>query len=119
VSAHPAAGLAAVLARENAALAALDFPAAAALLPAKTAALAALQQAPATPPPAGLARELPALVADNRRLLERAILVQGRVIGIIARAAPRATAGAPVSYGRDGARAWGRHQPAVAMSARV
>jgi hypothetical protein len=120
MSDSPALRLADLLTRENAALAALDFPAAAALLAEKTAALAALQAAPpGTMAPGNLARTLPALVADNRALLERAILVQHRVIGIIARAAPRAASGAVVRYGRDGARAWGRQQPAVAMSARV
>ena len=37
-----------------------------------------------------MARRLQALAQENKRLLERAIAVQGRVIGVIARAARRA-----------------------------
>ena len=92
----PARALAAVLARENAALAALDLPAATALLEAKQAALATF--AAATPPAAArgvlmpVLRELDALAADNRALLARAIAVQSRVIALVAGAGSPAAA---------------------------
>ena len=85
-SPHPALHrLALILERENAALAALDLAAIGGLLAEKQAALAAL---PATPLPAEAAHALAALATRNRALLERAIAVQGRVIALIARAAP-------------------------------
>ena len=109
--ADPAAAaraLAAVLARENAALAALDLPAATALLEAKQAALAAFAAAP--PPTFARAvlmpvlRELEALTAENRALLARAIAVQSRVIALVAGAgAPAAANGA--AYRPRGSRA--------------
>jgi hypothetical protein len=107
--ARAAAILAEVLTAENAALAALDFPRAGALLAQKTraaeafaAAHAAMQLSPqpasarmATPnrkPNLGTTalHRLRALVAENQRLLEAAIKVQGRVIGVIAHAVTRA-----------------------------
>jgi len=93
--------LADLLARENAALKRLDFPAAMALVPAKEAALLGVTNG-RTPAPAvsrdpatlALGRRISGLVAENRLLLERAIAVQTRVVGIIVRAAtpPRAAA---------------------------
>ncbi len=109
--------LAEALQRENAALAALELAAVGPLLEEKIAALAAFT---ASPPPQARAvvMRLRDLAAENRQLLERAILVQGRVIGTIARAAPRAVAAAPASYGRTGAAASAQRLPAVALSAR-
>jgi hypothetical protein len=106
--------LADVLATENAALTALNLPAAARLLPEKLAATDAFTAAQAGAragaragaqvgakeggapgrPSAELetvAGRLRELAAENRRLLERAMLVQGRVIATVAKAA-RATA---------------------------
>ena len=102
------ARLAQVLAAENAALRALDAPAAAALLEKKLAAARDLAQAAAqrpaarqTPESAGLALQLRDLAEENRRLLERAIQVQSRVLDMVARAARQ---GAAPSRGRYGAR---------------
>src|ERR1035441_5457392 len=85
-----------VLAAENAALAAVDLPRAGAMLAEKTraadafvAARAASHGALSGARPAMLER-LRDLVEENQRLLDVAIKVQGRVIGIIARALPRA-----------------------------
>ncbi|MCC6719737.1 MAG: hypothetical protein IT555_17785 [Acetobacteraceae bacterium] len=111
---HEAAALAAVLARENAALATLDLPQAAALAQEKRDAAAAFtaahaRAAAAGPPPASIrpqleeaANRLRGLAAENHRLLDRAITVQSRVLDIIARAAPRASVQAP-RYGAAGA----------------
>ena len=99
--------LADVLQTENAALAALNMAAAARLLPEKLAAADAFAAAQAGESPSTVAKgrqagrggieleavasRLQALAAENRRLLERAMLVQGRVIATVAKAA-RATA---------------------------
>jgi hypothetical protein len=119
-----AALLADTLAAENAALTALDLPRAASMLAAKqrTVAgfLAALdagrtagQDATAEP----LARRLQALTEENRTLLERAIAVQGRVIGIIAGAA--APAVAPSAYSARGTSGHPARAAAFALSARA
>jgi hypothetical protein len=111
--------LAAVLKRENAALAAMDLRGAAAMLVAKQAAAADLLAALAgggAPPPLQ-ARLLHDLAGENRRRLEHAIAVQGRVIGLIARALRSASPPAP-RYGATGAMAAGRTAP-VALSARA
>jgi hypothetical protein len=83
--------LAETLAAENAALAVLDLPRAGAMLARKQRALADLAAAPAAPASRDaadrMARRLQALAIENKRLLERAIATQGRVIGVIARAA--------------------------------
>jgi flagellar biosynthesis/type III secretory pathway chaperone len=84
--------LADVLARENAALKRMDFPAAIALVPAKEAALAEMTR-DAPPLPAAsrshallaLSQPLRGLAEENRALLERAIAVQTRILGIVAR----------------------------------
>ncbi len=95
--------LADVLQTENAALAALNMAAAVRLLPEKLAAADAFVAAQAGASPKGrraarrrieldaVARRLQDLAAENRRLLERAMLVQTRVIATVAKAA-RATA---------------------------
>jgi len=111
--------LAAVLKRENAALAALDLRGATAMLAEKQAAAAELLAALAgggAPPPLH-ARLLRDLAGENRRRLEHAIAVQGRVIGLIARALRSAAPPAP-RYGATGAMAAGRAAP-VALSARA
>jgi len=120
-----AARLAEVLAAENAALAALDLPRAGAMLAAKTRAadafVAAHGMSQGASPGAGTAppQRLRALLHENQRLLEHAITVQGRVIGIIARALPRAMRD-PVAtrYGAQG-RAAPARLSAVAVSARA
>ena len=79
--------MAAVITAENAALAALDLPRAVALLGRKSAEIANFEaQKPAGAPQetVALLAQLAALANDNRRLLDRAIKAQGRVIGIIA-----------------------------------
>ena len=94
--------LAETLEAENGALSVLDLPRAGAMLERKQRALADLAAAaqilPVSRDPAErVARRLQALAMENKRLLERAICAQGRVIGVVARAA--APAMAPTSYG--------------------
>ena len=118
--------LADVLARENAALAALDLAQAASMVPEKTRAAAAftaeqarLNDAATPAAQSELARQVAArlkgLAEENRRLLERGIALQGRLIGCIARAVPRAAA---PRYRANGALAGDRARP-VALSARA
>ena len=104
---------------ENSALAALDLPRAGAMLARKERALADLAAAAAR---AGtqshhaadrVARRLQALAIENKRLLERAIAAQGRVIDVMARAA--ASAEAPTGYGLTR----GRRPAAFALSAKA
>ncbi len=83
----------AVLERENAALAAMDLRAAAALEPEKARVVQALTALrPAAPSerrhPAAL--RLDVLAQENRAWLERGLAAQGRVIGLIASAAQAA-----------------------------
>jgi hypothetical protein len=100
--------LADTLTAENAALMALDLPRAASMLTDKQCALtgflAALDVERSAARPAAieplLARRLQTLSEANRTLLEQAIAVQGRVIGVIARAALPAVA--PSSYSAHG-----------------
>ncbi len=120
-----AARLAEVLAAENAALAALDLPRAGAMLAEKTSAadafIAAHRAFHRSAGDAGAVApvRLRALAAENQLLLERAITVQGRVIGIIARALPRALRDpAATRYGAQG-RAAPARPAAVAVSARA
>lgn len=93
--------LADALTVENAALASLDLPRAGAMLARKQRAfadLAAVQVTLASHDAAErMARRLRALAVENKRLLERAIAVQGRVIGVIARATT--TTAARTGYG--------------------
>jgi hypothetical protein len=110
--------LAAVMTRENAALAALDLRRAAAMLAEKQEAAAAFvaAQASAGAPSAELTRRLRDLAQDNRVKLEHAIAVQRRIISMIARAI-RDTAPAP-RYGATGAMAAVRTSP-YTLSARA
>jgi flagellar biosynthesis/type III secretory pathway chaperone len=129
-----AEALADTLARENAALRGLDLAAAAALYPRKDAAITALTAAQAQLPESmttaldaeqqRLARELAerlrALVEENRRLLRRAIEVQGHVLGTVARAVAQASPRAqPPRYGARGTLADARRQPPVMLSSRA
>jgi hypothetical protein len=124
-----AARLIQVLAAENAALLGLDIPAAAALLDEKLAAARGLAAAsvvrPAvrqTPEAAGLALQLRDLAQQNRLLLENAIVVQGRVLDMVARAARQGVARAAGRYGSGGAAALdrgGRDQGAMALHLRA
>ena len=80
-----------LLERENAALSAFDLRGAAALVADKQAAanrLTALAQSRQAVEPAAATR-LRELTGQNRRLLQRAIAVQGQVIALIAGALPR------------------------------
>ena len=86
--------LADTLAKENVALTALDLPRAASMLADKQRAVAgfltacdAERTATVHATIAPLAQRLRLLSEENRTLLERAIAVQGRVIGIVVRAA--------------------------------
>ena len=114
--------LASVLEAENAALAAMDLPAAAALVAEKREATTAFDTArvatPVTPSAAlrDAAARLGSQAEDNRRLLERAMKVQTRVLGIIVGAARSSN---PVQgYGRSGAYA-ARAGTGWALSARA
>jgi hypothetical protein len=108
------------LTAENDALRGMDLPRAAGLLADKEAALAAFNAARAvgaTSPAMQLAAaELRKATDENRRLLEQAIGVQTRVLGIIAQAAHGANP-AP-RYGRSGAYA-ARPVAGWALSARA
>jgi hypothetical protein len=114
-----------VLAAENAALAAVDLPRAGAMLAEKAraadafvAAQAASHGALSGARPVTLER-LRDLVEENQRLLDVAIKVQGRVIGIIARALPRTLRDpAATRYGAQGRVAPARLS-AFAISARA
>ncbi|MBN8889165.1 MAG: hypothetical protein BGP12_07230 [Rhodospirillales bacterium 70-18] len=128
-----AVALADTLAQENAALAAVDLAGATALLARKQrdgeafaaahARAAALVQAGAPPGTQRLLTEavgarLRDLAAENKRLLERAMRVQGRVIGSLAQAVPRALATSP-RYDAGGGIAGAGRPPPVALSARA
>lgn len=96
--------LADVLERENDALRAMDLRRAVTLLPEKSAAIAALADCgPPAPDLVPMAARLNGLARENRQLLERAISVQQRVIGIILRAA--ASVAVAPNYGLQGRRA--------------
>jgi hypothetical protein len=101
--------LAELLDLENAALRAMDIRRATSLLAEKTAAVAELSKYGDAPSAAvgaphrdvvSIARRLDAAASENRRLLERAIVAQQRVIGIVVRAA--AAAVRQPSYGAGG-----------------
>lgn len=125
-----AAALAALLEQENRLLEALDLAAAAALLPAKQSAAGAFVRAQAQTRASGglpaasraattsLAARLRTLAAENRRLLERGLAAQERVIAVIARAARRHPPTAP-RYGISGTLAGPRMVAPLAISARV
>jgi hypothetical protein len=124
--------LADALLAENEALARLDMPGAAGLAGAKmratdafAAAFAAASKLGARPDSPGqrqgardMAARLETLGAENKRLLQRAIAVQSRVIETIAGAAlPRAAANP--GYGAAGRRAPPRQAPAMALALRA
>lgn len=124
--------LVATIRSENAALAALDFKAAVGLLATKQllgqAFMAAQARAVADElrgPPSvrlrQLAGELGDLSSENKRLLERALVVQGRVIASLARAVPRARAAVAGvrNYSADGRLAASRSTGAMALFARA
>jgi hypothetical protein len=117
-----ATALAELLECENEALVALAFGRATALAGEKERAIdrfnraAAAERAGALS--AALGHRLGELVAENKRLLERALFVQGQVIACIARAAPRRDAMAR-SYGRTGAWAGQGASMPIALAARV
>jgi hypothetical protein len=120
-----AARLAEVLAAENAALAAMDLPRAGAMLAEKTRAtiafVAAEQASHGNISTVGAATQvrLRTLAAENQRLLQQAMTVQGRVIGIIARAVSRSLRDPLATrYGAQG-RAASTRLSAVAISARA
>ena len=115
-----------VLSAENAALLALDVPGAASLLDEKLAAARGLAEVSALRPAArqtaetaGLALQLRDLAQENRRLLERAILVQGRVLDMVARAARQDVAQSSGRYGAGGAAGGATDRCAVAMTLQV
>jgi hypothetical protein len=125
--------LADTITRENAALAALDLAGAAGMLAEKnqaTNAFIAAQAIAARLAPLRLpgwrrgeveqlAARLQALAEQNKRLLEHAIAVQGRVIGMVARAAAGAdTTQAAPRYGARGGLSIAR-PAAMALSARA
>jgi hypothetical protein len=96
--------------------AAQDFEAmrAAGMLLDKRSAVAAFDAAPAPSEAVQrMARRLQALAMENKRLLERAIAVQGRVIGVVGRAATAAMEPAGYGPGR------GRRPAAMAFVARA
>ncbi|HEY7581020.1 MAG TPA: hypothetical protein VH855_25785 [Acetobacteraceae bacterium] len=109
--------LAETLEAENSALTGLDLPRAGAMLARKQRALAdlAAAQAHRTPHVAAdrMARRLQALALENKRLLERAIAAQGRVIEVVARAA--SAADTPRGYGGER----GGRPTAFALSAKA
>ncbi len=97
IPAEAAARLEAVLRAENAALERHDAAGSAALLEEK---LAAARGLPAKGVPPEAALRLRELVGENKRLLERAIRVQDRIMAMVARAARQSP---PVAhYGASG-----------------
>lgn len=122
--------LAEALAAENAALLAMDFSRITPLAAAKAAALADFAAAQSATPPGplppplrpalrGAAARLEPLAAENRRLLECAIVVQGRVLQAIAAALPRALPQQAPQYAASGAMAQAQRAVPMALSARV
>jgi hypothetical protein len=118
-----AAALCRVLRAENAALSALDIPKANVLLAEKILATDQLSQALlARPKLPEAARDeittLLALATENKKLLERAMLAQKRVLACIARAVPRAL-GQAGAYAAGGKTKPPQQMPPIALSARV
>jgi hypothetical protein len=115
---NAAENLAAVLERENAALAALDLQRAAGMLAEKQHAAAAFAapEAGAGAPSPELALRLRDLAQENQARLEHAIAVQRRIVGIFARAV-RSGAASP-RYGATGAITASRSTP-FTLSARA
>jgi hypothetical protein len=123
-------GLAEALREENDALARLDLSRAATLATTKIRASDAFSAAYGAATKTGstahgdlravaekLALRLRALSEENRRLLERAISLQSRVIETIAGAALPASR--PTTYGGMGQRAMPRQTPSMALAARA
>jgi hypothetical protein len=118
-----------VIAAENAALAALDLPAAIASAAGKqhaAAAFAAALQMQTTPlapdhrrQAEAIGRRLTALGEENLRLLQRAIAAQRSVIDIIARASRRELASRPARYCAFGAPITTTRPRPIAISSRV
>ena len=122
--------LAETLSTENEHLAAMDLAQAVTVLKDKQRTMAAFESAQARTPPASLSPEarrhaaqlatrLRELVHENRRLLERGLAVQTRVVTAIARAVPAATRGAPSRYGANGDLTKSRRAEPLAISANV
>jgi hypothetical protein len=113
--------LSTVLEQENAALSALDLVGAGRCLATKRIATDALVKAGETHsadrPSIAAAMRLRDLAAENRRLLEHAIAVQGRVIAVVARAMPRSTM--LPRYAAGGMLAYTGRPGPVALSARA
>jgi hypothetical protein len=112
-----------VLRAENAALRAVDIPAANNLLADKTAATealaAALRGKPALPASAREAvARLMELSRENKSLLERAMAAQKRVIAVIARVVPRALGNAR-PYTPSGRTPPPRNMPAIRLQASI
>lgn len=124
-----AARLADVIAVENAALAAFNLPAAIAAGAAKQhaaeafAAALRMQTAPMEPVrhqrAETIGRRLTELARENRRLLERAIAAQVRVMETIARAGRRELIARATRYGAFGAPIAAAHPRPLAISARA
>lgn len=102
-----------LLTEENAALNAMDFARAGALLAPKHAAAdalaAACRAAPDSVPPQDDLRQLGELAEQNRALLNRAMRVQRRVLELVARAARGTQSG--TRYGAGGRLAKARDAP--------
>ncbi len=121
------ADLVAVLAEENAALAALEYRRVGDFVDRKRAALEALNAASPgasgqplldqDPARRALALRLKQLVDENRDLLRRAIKVQNRIMGVVAGAARQAQA--PTGYGAHGNRPRSLIASAVALIVRA
>ena len=125
--------LASVLTRENTMLAALDLGAVGALAEEKAAALADVAAAlaaalaalgpvaagSAAPGMAGEVRALAAVAAENKRLLERALAVQGRVIALVVRAAAPAVGNGAGAYRMPGRRMGGERPAARVICGRA
>ena len=112
-----------VLAAENSALVRLDFAQVGTFQDDKQAALAALNglAAEAADPAAAkdpaLGSRLQSMAAENKRLLEQAIMVQTRIMAVLAGAAR--TAQAPIGYGSKGGRPSPAATHAVALFVRA
>ena len=121
------AELVAVLAEENAALAALDYRRVGDFVDRKRAALDALNTAAPGPSDRAspdqeratraLALRLKQLVDENRTLLRQAIKVQNRIMGVVAGAARQAQV--PAGYGANGNKPRSSVASAVALIVRA
>ncbi|MGI4880968.1 MAG: hypothetical protein ACRYG4_26195 [Janthinobacterium lividum] len=119
--------LAAVLDAENAALRDLDFRRLGSFVDEKRIALSVLTASPSAPADQATTIEDPVrealgirlrrLTEENRGLLERAIIVQNRIMAVLASAARQAQA--PVGYGAKGHRPRQATSSAVALIVRV